>query len=335
MLKTKKICMTLLVFLLFSCNIFRNEKPPRKTENVGFEAFIEQNGTNINGLNDFYTIEDRKFNILVNNVNDKTICIFAYHSEEMFTKYSYPVKCENTVIFHPATALIDSANANKEITLTINREMQHNVITPEKRTNSNGTAVIKIKDIADTDDKFNGMLYLTIFVDFNKNDIIENNEIKNIYIKINKSDNSILFRARIYVSTIGSRIREINYPVYSDEYFYVKITNEKEKQMFLQLFGQNNFSNTYSTINRIINLDYTKYNMYVIFSPITEQIELYGNPYHYKGENRLIFKKTINRKSNIGKYVFCREYYVEKNKDIFEIWITDNEELRKLKEIEL
>jgi hypothetical protein len=304
-------------------------------KNMSFEVFIEQNSRNIDELNGFYTIEDQKFNILVNNVDNKLIHIFVYHSGEMFRKYSYPVKCENTVIFNPGTALINSADENREITLTINREMQYNVITPEKRINNNSTAIIKIKDIADTDNKFNGMLYLTIFVDINSNNVIEENEVKNIFIRINKSNNSILFRAKIYISTIGSRIRDINYPAYLNDYFYVKITNEIEKQKFLQLFGQNNFANTNSTINRIINLDYTRHNMYVVFSPVTREIELYNNPYHYHYETRLIFETRINRESNRGLYVFCREYHIEKTKDIFEMWINDNGELKRIKKFDL
>lgn len=330
-----KVCIALLVFVLFSCVISRNEKPARKTKQMSFEVLVEQNDRSINELNGLYTIEDQKFNILVNNVNNKTVHIFVYHNEDMFRRYTYPVKCENTVIFHPATALINSANENKEITLTINREMQYNVITREKRINNNNTAIIKVKDIADTDDKFNGVIYLTIFVDFNNNNIIEENEVKNISVRINKSTNSVLFRAKIYVSTIGSRIRDINYPVYSNEYFYVKITNEAEKQIFLRRFGENNFSNTYSTINRIINLDYTKQNMYVILSPITTEIESNGSQYRYSGENRLIFETKINKESKRGIYVFCIEYHVEKTRDIFEMWINDNGELKKIKKFDL
>ncbi|MDR1858549.1 MAG: hypothetical protein LBQ69_03680 [Treponema sp.] len=302
---------------------------------MNFDIFIEQNNRIIIEENGVYSIDDQKLNILVKNADNRTIHIFAYHNEEMFKKYSYPIKCENTVIFHPATALMDKADENMEITLTINREMQYNAITPEKRTGENGTAIIKIKDIADIDDKFSGILYLAVFIDFNENNIIDENEIRNLSIKIDRSNNSILFRARIYVSTMGSWIRNIGYPVYSNDYMYVKITNETEKQYFLSLFGESNFINTYSTINRIVNLDYTRYNMYVIFSPVTKEIELFGNPYYYSGENRLIFETRINRESNRGLYVFCREYRVEKNSDRFDVWINDNGELRRINRFEL
>jgi hypothetical protein len=302
---------------------------------MNFDILIEQNNRIIIEENGVYSIDDQKLNILVKNADCKTIHIFAYHNEEMFEKYSYPIKCENTVIFHPATALIDRADENMEITLTINREMQYNVITSEKRIDENGTAIIKIKDIADIDNKFNGILHLTVFIDFNENNVIDENEIRNISIKINRSDNSVLFRARIYVSTMGSWIRNIGYPAYSDDYMYVKITNEMEKQSFLLLFGENNFINTHSTINRIVNLDYTRNNMYVIFSPITAEIELFGNPYCYSGENGLIFETRINRESNRGTYVFCREYHVAKNSDRFEMWINDNGELRRITKFEL
>jgi hypothetical protein len=341
LIKTIKLCMALLVFTLFSCaTSSNNEKPPQESplqeiEKKSFKVSIEQNNKDINESNDFYILEDQKFNILLNNVDDKIIHIFAYHNEEMFKKYSYPVECKDTVIFHPATALINSANENKEITLTINKEMQYNVITPEKRIDDNNTAIIKIKDIADYDGKYNGMLYLTVFVDLNDNNIIEGNEVKNISLKINRTSKSILFGDKIYISTVGSRLKDINYDAYSNEYLYVKITSDFERQLFLLLFGKNNFVNTNSTVNRIINIDYSKYNMYVIFSPKTTQIELYNNPYHYSGDKKLIFDVRINREAKYGTYVFCREYRVEKNKDIYEMWINDNGKLKKIKKFDL
>jgi hypothetical protein len=326
-----RICLVLPVFVLFSCTSVRNEKPPR--EEANFEVLIEQNDRKINELNGFYTLEDQKFNILVRNAGDKAINIFAYHNEEMFRKYNYPVECKETVMFRPGTALVDNADINKEITLALNREMQYNVITPEKRIDNNNTALIKIKDVADTDNKYNGALYLTLLVDFNNDKIIEKNEVKNISLKINKSANGVLFKGKVYVSTIGSWIKDLNYPVYSNEYSYVKITNDTEKRKFFQSFGQDNFINPYSAVNRIGNLDCTNYNMYIIFSPVTKDIELSGNPYHYSGDNRLIFETRTNREANRGVYVYCREYRVEKSVDIFDLWINDRGRLRELKKL--
>jgi len=337
MIKTMNICIMLAVFVSFSCTSVHNEKPPREETEIMnsdvLEVLIEQNDRKINELNGFYALEDQKFNILVRNAGDKAINIFAYHNEEMFQKYTYPVECKKTVIFHPGTALIDNADKNKEITLALNREMQYNVITPEKRIDNNSTSLIKIKDIADTDNKYNGLLYLTFLVDFNKDDIIEKNEVKNVSLKINKSANGDLFKGKVHVSTIGSWIKDIDHPVYSNDYSYVKITNETEKQKFFQSFGQSNFTNPYSKVNRIANLDYTNYNMYVVFSPITKDIELYGNPYHYSGENKLIFEARTNRETNRGDYVYCREYRVEKNTDIFDLWINDRGRLKKVDKI--
>jgi len=346
LIKTIKVSMAALVLVLFACATSANtesppqqsqpqQRPPQKTKEKTFKVSVEQNNKNINESNDVYTLEDQKFNILVNNVDDKIIHIFAYHNDEMFSKYSYPVECEKTVIFHPATALINSANEEKEISLTINKEMQYNVITPEKRTTNNNTAVIKIKDIADYDGKYDGILYLTIFVDLNDNDIIEANEVKNISLGIERTAKSILFGDKIYVSTIGSRIKDIKNYEYSNEYLYAKITSDQERQLFLLLFGKNNFVNTNSTVNRIISIDYSKYNMYVVFSPITTEIELYNNPYHYSGENKLIFDTKINKEANNGTYVFCREYRIEKNKDTLEMWINDNGKLKKIKKFDL
>jgi hypothetical protein len=341
LVKTMKICMLLPVFVLFSCTSVHKEIPPREEKkneeikNMNYEVFIEQNDRILNEMNGFYALEDKKFSILVRNAGDKPINIFAYHNEEMFQKYTYPVECKKTVMFQPGTAIIDNADRNKEITLALNREMQYNAITTEKRIDDNSTSMIKIKDIADTDNKYNGALYLTFLVDFNNNNIIEKDEIKNISLKINKSANGILFKGRVHVSTIGSWIKELNYPVYSNEYSYVKITNDTEKQKFFKLFGQNNFISPYSSVNRIGNVDYTNYNMYVVFSPITKDIELSGNPYHYSGDNKLVFETRINKEANRGVYVYCREYRVEKDMDIFELWVNDKGRSKKINKIDL
>jgi len=338
--KTIKFGAAALVLVFFACatTTANNEKPTlvQKTEVASFKVIVEQNNKNINEQRGVFNLEDQKFSIAVNDVEDRIINIFAYHSDEMFKKYTYPIDPKDTVIFHPATALIDSADENKEITLTINKEMQFNAITPEKRTtNDNAAAVIKIKEIADTDDKFEEIIYLTIFIDFNDNNIIDETEVRNITLKINKSANSVLFGAKIYVSTIGSRIKDINNYEYSNDYSYVKITSDPERQLFLLLFGRGNFNNINSNVNRIISTDYSKYNMYIVFSPITTEIEFNGNPYHYKGENKLIFDVRVNKGASYGKYVFCREYRVEKNKDVFEMWINVNGKLIKLKKHDL
>jgi hypothetical protein len=296
---------------------------------------IEQNNQINNGSDDYFIIEDNKFNLIISNANDKAIHIFVYHNNQMFTKYQYPIHCEDTVTFHPATALINNNDENNEMTLYINKEMQHNVITPEKRITNRNKSIIKIKDITDGDDRFNGTLYVTVFIDYNGNGIIEQNETGNISIFINKSQDTILFRARVYISTMGYWIKDIQYPVYGREYFYVKITNEYEKERFLELFGKDYYNGPYRTDKQIRGIDYSKYNMYIIFTPITNEIELYNNPHHYNGEHKLIFDININKQSNRGTYVFARNYDVEKSNDRYEIWINNYGQLIKLNEKKL
>jgi len=338
----RKIIFVILTFsVLTGCSLIKKannaqieqDNAPVETVTGAFEVHIRQNNKIINETGNIHRITDNKFEILVTNEKNNIISIFAYHNDEMFNKYTFPRKCEDTVIFHPATAIINSADENREITLTVNREMQFNVITHEKSTNENGISVIKIKDIADTDDKFNGVLFLTVFIDLNNNKIIENNEVKNMSVAIHRAQNSNLFRAKIHVSTMGGWIRDINYPVYGNEYFYVKISNETEKERFFELFGRQYGNNTYSSINRVRDLDYSKNNMYIIFSPITTEIEFYNNPYRYAGENRLIFDTRINSASNRGRYVFYREYRVEKRNDLYEIWINVNGTIRRINEL--
>jgi hypothetical protein len=295
------------------------------------QIYIEQNNQINNGSENYFVINDDKFDIIISNTNNKSIHIFAYHNDQMFSKYKYPIMCENTVMFHPASALINNANENKELTLYINREMQHNNISFDKRINVGDTAILRIKDIADIDNEFIGTLYLTIFIDYNENEILDQNEIGNISIFINKSYNTILFKAKVYISTVGYWVMDIRNPVYRREYFYVRITTEQERERFFELFGRN----YPDSLNRIRELDYTKYNMYIIFSPITGEVILYNNPYHYNGEFKLIFDIAINKQSNRGMYVFARNCIVEKSKDRYEMWINDYGRLMRLEEMEL
>jgi hypothetical protein len=295
---------------------------------------IEQNKRIINSSENNFLIDDDKFNIIVTNANRHMIQIFVYHNDQMFSRYNYPVKCEDTVIFHPATILANANDHNNEVKLYINREMQVNAITAEERFYEGDKSIIKIKDIADSDNKFNGTLYLMIFIDYNKNGIIESNEIGNITISFNKSNKTVLFNAKAYVSTTGYRVRNMQYPVYGDDYFYIKITSAYEKDIFLTLFG-NDFNNGMFQGKGIRELDYSLYNVYILFTPITDKIQFYNNPYHYNGDFRLIFDIIINEQSDAGKYVYARNYVVEKNRDNYEMWLNNNGQLIKIKKMEL
>ncbi|QQO10925.1 hypothetical protein [Breznakiella homolactica] len=306
--------------------------------NINIHAFngtikIEQNNKIKNSTGNFYSIEDGKFTLILSNLNQENIRIFVYHDDSMFEKYQYPIKCEDTVMFHPATALSNNTDENNEITLYINREMQHNNISSDRRIYEQNSALIKIANIADIDNKFDGKLYVTIFIDFNNNSIIEENEIQNIVIEIDKNKHqSILFKGKVYISTLGYWVRYTNPVMHGDTYFYAKITNVTERDKFFELFGQD-YSNNSLGAARIREMDYSKYNVYVVFSPITRVLELY-QPYHYNGEYNLIFDVIYNFASNKGVYVFARNYFVEKEKDIFKICINDLGRITELTALE-
>ena len=83
---------------------------------------IEQNGQINNGSGNHFVIDDNKFNIIISNTNGEPIHIFVYHNNQMFLKYQYPISCENTVMFHPASVLIrhrERPNANEKIPLWV------------------------------------------------------------------------------------------------------------------------------------------------------------------------------------------------------------------------
>ncbi|MDR2500101.1 MAG: hypothetical protein LBD37_03340 [Treponema sp.] len=86
--------------------------------------------------------------------------------------------------------MINNGDENKA--LAINKEMRHNSISFDERINKGSDAVLRIKNIADIENRFAGTLYVTIFIDYNENGIVERNEIENISIVINKSRNTVL-----------------------------------------------------------------------------------------------------------------------------------------------
>ena len=150
-------------------------------------VFIYQANHEIQGRDKIYEIQDKPFEIVVEGVDEEdNIAIFAYHNDEMFDRYSYPVSTSDTVIFAPATGLAMPHNEDRKFFLRINKELTQNYFSRGRRINKANHAIIQIKRIIDPYHLFLGKdtAYLTLFVDFNKNSFIEENEIRNIVLKI-------------------------------------------------------------------------------------------------------------------------------------------------------
>lgn len=266
-----------------------------------------------------YPIIEKPFQIVVNNIrNEDNIAIFAYHSDEMFNRYNYPIHSSDTVMFAPGTGIAMSIDDDTSFFLRINKEMSQNYITSDRRINIEHQAILRIKGFADTYNRYseNKIAYLTFFIDSNKNRIIEANEINNIVIKVHQSTVQAE-KTKVYHSTIGSSI-EINdqqHEIYSN-FILFKITNIDEATKFSDYLRYN--TNYYNGLRRdgLGNVDYSTKNKYFLMTPKGLSIKAL-QPYHYSGEDALIFDIVATEEEKSQNYCSLRTYTVLKDDDIF------------------
>lgn len=307
----------ILLFCVFSDYVTAQQK------NINGTISISQNGEEVLARDGIFQIINKPFEVIIDNVSLKdNIAIFAYHSDEMFNRYDYPIRTADTVMFAPGTSLAMSVEKNISFFLRINEEYTQNYFPSDRRINHENQTILRIKGFADTLNRFQKrhIAYLSIFIDYNKNGIIEKNEISNIIIKVNQVATPPK-KIKVYISTMGSRLAIINSEAKIHNQFVVfKISSQDEAKRFSEYMRKNtNYYRGYQ-IAGIVNIDYDINNKYFIMSPRGLSVEFY-QPYHFSGEFDLIFDVLELDKSMSFNYVSLRTYTVAKDDDIFSIKI--------------
>lgn len=148
---------------------------------------IVQNGSELEARGGIIEIRHKPFEIVVSGVDEEdNIAVFASPRDRMLARYRLPVSTSDTLMFAPGTGIAMPPNEDRRFFLRINRDMSQNYFSGDRRIHTGNQAVIQIKGIIDPYDQFAGKdtAYLTLFVDFNRNRMIEEDEVAELVLKL-------------------------------------------------------------------------------------------------------------------------------------------------------
>ena len=145
---------------------------------------------------------------------------------------------------------------------------------------------------------------------------------------------------KIYVSTVGMPFFVKNDVQYSNNDFImyrIEAIKQRDKLLseLLNIIEISDRNETqYNMLGRVLSLiKYKKEHAYVILSPIKKDIRI-EQPYHYKGENKLIFD-TATKSTGRSHHLYLRTYAVDKANDRYKKMINIDGKLLELSLTEL
>ena len=269
-------------------------------------------------LDDKYLVEnneysiDEKFNFIIEA--EKPINgVFIILSPERININSYIGKDKDATEFSVGNMII--TDKNKEQLLYYNSRLVNNYISQD----GNNTVFSKKIDgiVSTTEIKTDNKLFCYSYCDLNNNSIVEKNEIKTIVINMVKQDH--LNDKKIYISTVGYRIKQYN--KVENKYTIYKIGSYKGYLKYKENVA------TYVSNYDLIFEDESKFetgvNYYIVISPVSNKIEL-SQPYKYNNSDLLIFDVDENTKISEQEYISARNYRVKKSDDKLKICININ-----------
>lgn len=287
---------------------------------------IFQNFMTIKGDNEQYEIMDEPFNLVLDGLESiRNIKIFAYHTPEYFDLYKWPIAVTETPMFRSGSSL--AINLQEPVSLQINGKHSVNNIVSEQWKVNDGQATILIDGFKDPFNKVNNKIFLTIFVDFNENEIIENNEIKNITINTALSELSVptektyLFETKFHIAVTSSDVSM------HENFLVFKLTNPQEGLELSNYMRKNTDFFKYRRRAHFVNWFYETENQYVLMSPMGAQLTI-QRPYHYEGSSYLIFDITESEEYINDNHMLIMFFPIKKEDDIHDIKFNINGSLK-------
>lgn len=280
---------------------------------------IKQNGNEVNVVNNEFIIKNSYFSIELANITRETnVHIFISRNE--IIKETVGVNLKNSKFFSVASSIALPRDYIKdELVLYFDSLRVNNVISEDMRKFENGKTIINISGFANLDNSNIPIskLFVALFFDLNTNNIIDDNEIAYLILQI--TGTGTLFNKKIYISTSGYWIKNINLEQ-ANNYRLYKITSfeglDKYKK---EITG--NISNLEFWIDN--NKLFDEYNIYILQSPTTMDLFL-DQPYKYSNERYLIFDIISSPVKKNYYYIAGRNYFVEKNNDNLTILVNNN-----------
>ena len=177
----KKSVSTLLACILFASagsNVFTQDKSSSGKSLSECISIKEGSKVFRTAENPSIVLDDYAFDIAIDNISkDDVVCLFAFYNEDYMSKYQLPVKTEDTELFCPGCGLAESLlDPEQGYSLSINKPSTFHYLFNERRLNYENSCVIPVRKITDPTGNFAGKICFSIFVDYNGNKIIEENE---------------------------------------------------------------------------------------------------------------------------------------------------------------
>ena len=117
--------------------------------------------------------------------DDETVYLFAHPAYLLTDLYTLPTAMNDTAMFSPGTGMAMRLNKDFSFHLLVDERDAHTHISPDRRVNSDEGAVIRIKGFLYPEGVMpTGSICLSIFVDFNADRVVDENEVTELIFKI-------------------------------------------------------------------------------------------------------------------------------------------------------
>ncbi|MBN1647208.1 MAG: hypothetical protein JW874_04175 [Spirochaetales bacterium] len=270
-----------------------------------------------------YLLRDAPFEIRIKEINEEiAVQIFIYHTGRMFEAIRFPLACDESEMFAPGTGIaVDVDPETQEVDLYASEAGEgHNYIHNERRINTGGGAVIRVGGIAD---KYNRVMaaraaFMTLFADFNKNRIIEENELANIRLRFISGGPATDKNTKVYISTLGFKMTLKKHVFPEGKYILVKVSSKSDALKLHTLLRDTDFG--YARLAE--QVDFNSEVIYFLFSPPTDRLFL-DQPYHFNNDNTLIFELQSSPAGN--EYLAVRHIGLDRKNDVFSFKIRDSQ----------
>lgn len=230
--------------MLAISNIIAKDKTQVSENSLSECISIKEGNKNFNiSENASIILDSYNFDICIDNISIKqAVFLFAYHNTDYMNKYSFPIDADKTEIFCTGSGMAEfDLDHEKGYSLGINKPFSFHYLFERRRINKENSCIIPVRKLIDPAGKFTDKLCLSIFVDYNGNRIIEENEYAAIEISfsplVSFDVNDFSEENRGYNYADGKTVKRNNYN--NKNYQVYKITSEKGFEKFIRLTKKN------------------------------------------------------------------------------------------------
>ncbi len=128
------------------------------------------------------------FDICIDKITrEDVVCLFAYHNEDYMDVYDFPVDVDDTEVFAMGNGVAEyDLDVEKGYTLSLNEPESFHYLFDARRINNENSCVIPVRKVTDSSGNFKDKICFSIFVDYNKDRIMQKEEYATFIISFKK-----------------------------------------------------------------------------------------------------------------------------------------------------